>query len=217
MTHQVVYHTGSLPGLSTLVSFLPSDEIGVTIFANGDSKADPVMLILNRILDSALHLTSSLTPTRLAAFFFEFWAQLTHGSVLPLATKRQRIPMLRTRHYIWMPFLGLMPILVTDPLRYVARLAHLRIVPRFNLISPSSIVCKATQARSGIYSQNGLGCGLRTSVCGTSRVPPFRSTSHPFTQMDMARTRRRLKRRGLAHQTGWRNSSSKMARWLGLG
>ncbi|KAG8221711.1 beta-lactamase/transpeptidase-like protein [Butyriboletus roseoflavus] len=61
--HEVVYHTGSVPGLSTLVSFLPSDEIGIALFANGENKAEPVMLFLNRILDSALHLTSSLTPT----------------------------------------------------------------------------------------------------------------------------------------------------------
>jgi len=60
--HDVVYHTGSVPGLSTLVSFLPSDEIGVTIFANGESKAEPVGLISEHILDSALHLSSPSTP-----------------------------------------------------------------------------------------------------------------------------------------------------------
>ena len=67
----MVYHSGAVPGLSTLVSFLPSDDIGVTLFANGESKAEPLMLILNRILDSALHLTGSPTriPTRFAPFF----------------------------------------------------------------------------------------------------------------------------------------------------
>ncbi|KAF9218891.1 hypothetical protein BS17DRAFT_790463, partial [Gyrodon lividus] len=59
--HDVVYHSRAIPGFSTLVSFLPSDEIGVTIFANGGDKAGPVMQILNRILDQALHLDSSLT------------------------------------------------------------------------------------------------------------------------------------------------------------
>ncbi|KAF9233583.1 beta-lactamase/transpeptidase-like protein [Melanogaster broomeanus] len=59
--HDVVYHSGSVPGLSTLVSFLPSDEIGVTVFSNGDSQAKPVIKILNRILDEALHLDSSST------------------------------------------------------------------------------------------------------------------------------------------------------------
>ncbi|KAF8557186.1 beta-lactamase/transpeptidase-like protein [Imleria badia] len=61
--HEVVYHSGAVPGLSTLVSFLPSDETGVTLFANGESKAEPLMLILNRILDSAVHLTGSPTRT----------------------------------------------------------------------------------------------------------------------------------------------------------
>ncbi|KAG9311213.1 beta-lactamase/transpeptidase-like protein [Chiua virens] len=62
--HDVVYHTGSLPGLSTLVVFLPTDEIGVTLFANGDNKADSLMLMLNRILDSALRLKSPPTHTK---------------------------------------------------------------------------------------------------------------------------------------------------------
>ncbi|KAF8132830.1 beta-lactamase/transpeptidase-like protein [Boletus edulis] len=66
--HDVVWHSGAVPGLSTLVSFLPSDEIGVTLFANGEDKAEPLMLVFERILDSALGLTSSLShassPTR---------------------------------------------------------------------------------------------------------------------------------------------------------
>jgi len=59
----VVWHSGAVPGLSTLVSFLPSDEIGVTLFANGEDKAKPLMLVFKRILDSALGLTSSLSHT----------------------------------------------------------------------------------------------------------------------------------------------------------
>ena len=70
---QVVYHSGGLPGLSTLVPFLPSDEIGVTLFANGEGKAEQQTLILNCILDSALHLTGSSTQTsaRFAPFFHQ--------------------------------------------------------------------------------------------------------------------------------------------------
>lgn len=215
MTLQVVYHSGALPGLSTLVSFLPSDETGITLFANGESQAAPVMLILNHILDSALHLNSSLTPPRFAPFS-EYSALLTHGPVRHLRTSRRRRRMLRIPHYLWMPLLEFMLILATDPLRCVARLAHPHIVSRCYPISPSSMVCKAIQALPGIYSQSGLACGLRTFVCGTSRVPSFKSTSHPYTQMDMARTRRRLKRGRSARLKGWRNSSSKTARWLGL-
>ncbi|KIJ11027.1 hypothetical protein PAXINDRAFT_177403 [Paxillus involutus ATCC 200175] len=59
--HDVVYHSGAIPGFSTLFSFLPSDELGITVFANGGDKARPVMRILNRILDQALHLNDSLT------------------------------------------------------------------------------------------------------------------------------------------------------------
>ena len=74
---QVVYHSGDIPGLSTLVSFLPSDKIGVTLFANGEGKAEQQMLILNHILNSALHLTGSSTQTSARfAPFFEPSAQL---------------------------------------------------------------------------------------------------------------------------------------------
>lgn len=175
MRLQVVYHSGALPGLSTLVSFLPSDEIGITLFANGESKAETVMLIMNRILDSALHLTSTVTSTRFVPFS-KLSARLTHGPVQPLATSQRRSPMLGIRRYLWMPLLGRMLILVTDRLRYVAHLAHPHIVPRFESTSPSSIAYKATQALRGNYSPSGLACGRRTSVCGTRRVPSFKST-----------------------------------------
>lgn len=56
--HDVVYHSGSIPGLSTLVSFLPDDDVGVVVFANGGDRATPVMNISNRIIDAALHLRS---------------------------------------------------------------------------------------------------------------------------------------------------------------
>lgn len=60
--HDVVYHTGSVPGFSTLVSFLPDDDIGVVVFANGHDKATPVMNITNRIIDAALNLRSKPSP-----------------------------------------------------------------------------------------------------------------------------------------------------------
>ncbi|KAF9232374.1 beta-lactamase/transpeptidase-like protein [Melanogaster broomeanus] len=59
--HDVVQHSGGLPGFNTLVSFLPSDEIGVTVFVNGYDQIKPMATILNRIFDAALHLDSSLT------------------------------------------------------------------------------------------------------------------------------------------------------------
>ncbi|KAG1754554.1 beta-lactamase/transpeptidase-like protein [Suillus lakei] len=54
--HDIVYHTGSIPGFSVLVSFLPDDDVGVVVFCNGDDKATPVMNISNRIIDTALNL-----------------------------------------------------------------------------------------------------------------------------------------------------------------
>ncbi|KAH7914454.1 beta-lactamase/transpeptidase-like protein [Hygrophoropsis aurantiaca] len=64
--HDVVYHSGAIPGFSTLVSFLPSDNVGVVVFANGGDRAAPVTSISEHILDEALHLRESataLTPT----------------------------------------------------------------------------------------------------------------------------------------------------------
>ncbi|KAG2033655.1 beta-lactamase/transpeptidase-like protein [Suillus americanus] len=60
--HDIVYHTGSAPGFSTRASFLPNDDIGVVVFANGGDKATPVMNISNRIIDVALNLRSKPSP-----------------------------------------------------------------------------------------------------------------------------------------------------------
>ncbi|KAG1877404.1 beta-lactamase/transpeptidase-like protein [Suillus subluteus] len=60
--YQIVYHTGGMPGFSTRASFLPNDDIGVVVFANGRDKATPVMNISNRIIDVALNLRSKLSP-----------------------------------------------------------------------------------------------------------------------------------------------------------
>ncbi|KAG1859372.1 beta-lactamase/transpeptidase-like protein [Suillus subalutaceus] len=60
--HDIVYHTGGMPGFSTQASFLPNDNIGVVVFANGRDKATPVMNISNRIIDVALKLRSKLSP-----------------------------------------------------------------------------------------------------------------------------------------------------------
>ncbi|KAG1805214.1 beta-lactamase/transpeptidase-like protein [Suillus subaureus] len=60
--HDIVYHTGSVPGFSTLASFLPNDDVGVVVFANGGDKATPVMNIFKRIVDAALNLRSKPLP-----------------------------------------------------------------------------------------------------------------------------------------------------------
>jgi hypothetical protein len=48
--------------LSTLVSFIPDDGVGVIVFANGGDKGKPVADISNRIFDAALHLRSRPSP-----------------------------------------------------------------------------------------------------------------------------------------------------------
>jgi hypothetical protein len=59
--HDFVYHTGSIPGLFTLASFFPNDDIGVVVFSNGDT-ALPVINILSYIVDAALNLRSKSSP-----------------------------------------------------------------------------------------------------------------------------------------------------------
>ncbi|EIW83776.1 beta-lactamase transpeptidase-like protein [Coniophora puteana RWD-64-598 SS2] len=54
--HDVVYHSGSIPGFSTLVSWLPSDGLGVVVFANTADVAGPVLAISNRLVEGALGL-----------------------------------------------------------------------------------------------------------------------------------------------------------------
>jgi hypothetical protein len=59
--HDIVRHTGSAPGFLTLASFLPNDDVGVVVFANGNTET-PVVNIFNRIVDAALNLRSKPSP-----------------------------------------------------------------------------------------------------------------------------------------------------------
>ena len=52
--HDVVWHFGAIPGFSTLVAFLPEDNLGVVLLANMDEKQDDNMSILFRVIDEAL-------------------------------------------------------------------------------------------------------------------------------------------------------------------
>ncbi|KAG1846985.1 beta-lactamase/transpeptidase-like protein [Suillus subalutaceus] len=54
--HDIVHHTGGLPGFSTRASFLPNDDIRVVVFANSGDHATPVMNISNSIIDVTLNL-----------------------------------------------------------------------------------------------------------------------------------------------------------------
>lgn len=53
---QIVAHTGGLPGISTLVAFLPDDGLGVVALANADEKASVNQEILLRIVEDVMGL-----------------------------------------------------------------------------------------------------------------------------------------------------------------
>nr|VWP00380.1 Enterotoxin-like protein [Ganoderma boninense] len=65
--HDVVWHFGAIPGFSTLVAFLPKDNLGAVLLANMDEKQDTNMGILFRVIDEALGLPESGLPVSLAS------------------------------------------------------------------------------------------------------------------------------------------------------
>ncbi|KIJ64016.1 hypothetical protein HYDPIDRAFT_28910 [Hydnomerulius pinastri MD-312] len=65
----VVPHPGGIPGSSAIVSFLPSDELGIVVLANAGDQSLTVGKISDRILDQALRLESLSTQS---SFNFPF-------------------------------------------------------------------------------------------------------------------------------------------------
>lgn len=57
--HELVHHSGGIPGISTRVAFLPNDHMGVVILANADAKGKAVLDILYRTIDRVLGLEDS--------------------------------------------------------------------------------------------------------------------------------------------------------------
>jgi CubicO group peptidase (beta-lactamase class C family) len=53
---QLVWHTGGVPGGSTIIAFLPNDGIGVTALVNADSKDVLVFPLVLRIVEHLLGL-----------------------------------------------------------------------------------------------------------------------------------------------------------------
>ncbi|KAI0645099.1 beta-lactamase/transpeptidase-like protein [Trametes meyenii] len=62
----VVWHFGAMPGFSTLVAFLPKDNLGVVIMANMDEKLNETLSILFRVIDEALGLQVQATTLPLS-------------------------------------------------------------------------------------------------------------------------------------------------------
>ncbi|OBZ75017.1 hypothetical protein A0H81_05171 [Grifola frondosa] len=54
--HEIVTHTGGIPGFSTLVAFLPTDRLGFVILANAGAKAHENDEIMYRIVDEVFGL-----------------------------------------------------------------------------------------------------------------------------------------------------------------
>ncbi|KAI6135848.1 beta-lactamase/transpeptidase-like protein [Pisolithus thermaeus] len=63
--YDLVGHTGAIPGVSTLASFLPHEEFGVLVFANAGDQDASVMSIALHILEAVLCLEKSDIPQRL--------------------------------------------------------------------------------------------------------------------------------------------------------
>lgn len=56
---QVLWHTGSLPGISTLIGVLPEDGLGVVVLINTSEKGKQCMQIMYHLIDDALGLDST--------------------------------------------------------------------------------------------------------------------------------------------------------------
>ncbi|KAI6121289.1 beta-lactamase/transpeptidase-like protein [Pisolithus sp. B1] len=63
--YDLVAHTGGIPGVSTLASFLPHAEFGVLVFANGGDQDASVMSIALHIVEAVLRLEKSNPSRRL--------------------------------------------------------------------------------------------------------------------------------------------------------
>ncbi|VDB99692.1 unnamed protein product [Peniophora sp. CBMAI 1063] len=59
--HDIVWHSGSVPGFATLVMFAPYDGVGLTILTNGDDQAKPNKDIAWRLFEAAFGLEPSAT------------------------------------------------------------------------------------------------------------------------------------------------------------
>ncbi|CAL1697760.1 unnamed protein product [Somion occarium] len=57
--HEVISHSGGIPGFSTLVVFLPSDDLGLVVLANADQKDKQTTKIVYRAFEDFLGLERS--------------------------------------------------------------------------------------------------------------------------------------------------------------
>ncbi|KAI0075191.1 beta-lactamase/transpeptidase-like protein [Panus rudis PR-1116 ss-1] len=57
--HEIVSHSGGIPGFSTMISFLPSDGLGIVVLTNADEKYPYILELARHIIDNTLGLSSS--------------------------------------------------------------------------------------------------------------------------------------------------------------
>jgi hypothetical protein len=53
---QLVYHTGGIPGVSSIIALFPDDNVGVISLCNTDHQETILYEIVSKIADSALGL-----------------------------------------------------------------------------------------------------------------------------------------------------------------
>lgn len=54
--HEAVFHTGGIPGFSTIVGFIPNDNVGVVILSNADEKGREVQSLMYHVFEDLLGL-----------------------------------------------------------------------------------------------------------------------------------------------------------------
>ncbi|KZP01788.1 beta-lactamase/transpeptidase-like protein [Calocera viscosa TUFC12733] len=65
--HQIVQHSGDVPGYTSLISLLPDDGFGIVTLVNGDEKQIPIECIHFRIMEDELGLKHIDWPDRLSS------------------------------------------------------------------------------------------------------------------------------------------------------
>jgi hypothetical protein len=55
---QIIYHTGSIPGIATLVAMFPDDNLGFVLLTNTDNRAQFNLEVMSKMADAAFGLKS---------------------------------------------------------------------------------------------------------------------------------------------------------------
>ncbi|KAH7908433.1 beta-lactamase/transpeptidase-like protein [Hygrophoropsis aurantiaca] len=63
--HNIITHTGGLPGFSSKVDFLRDDGLGIAVLTNMDPNSDALNQLTDKVMDEALMLGSRASPCRI--------------------------------------------------------------------------------------------------------------------------------------------------------